>query len=698
MQGQVKGLVAALPAEGVAEGRQVVGEIVKLGPGAVKELAGMLVAPGEGDDVKARTALNGLAMHVTRPGAEAERAMVAGALIEAMQAQGDVEVKRFLVSLLQLVGKDEAVGALAKVLLHAELGEPAARGLVQVGTETVAAELFKMLPRVTDAQQVTDAQRVTIIKGLGELKYKPAVAAITAYADHEDVNTRRVALFALANIADPGSAQTLAKAAEAKGRYERAHATNLYLLYAQQLAANGDKQQSAAICRELIKSRAGERNIVAGALRMLVMALGEEAMADVLAAVDSEDKQLRAAAMELTVLIPGESATGKMVAKMRQVAGERRGEIVGALGRRSDRAAAVLEALKDPDKAARMAAAVAAGRKPAAENLAALMAAIQAGQPDEVQVIQDVLMRMPGPGMPAAVAAALAKASPALRVELLEILGARRATAHTDTVFALTGDAEPAVKTAAIRTLGDLGDGKLLPRMIDLLLNAQDASQQDEAQKAIVAICRRMPEGESRVRPVLLGLGHANGSKRAALLRVLSQLGGPWASEAVLADTNNADAEVADAAIRALADWPDASAVPHLLKITQSSQKQNHRVLALRGYLRLLGLPSNRPAAQTVAMFKDGLAVTERPEEKRLALAGLSGIRDVEALELAAGYLGDQLLGTEAAIAVVKIVSPRRANEQPLRGDIVKAVLQKIDETCKDETVRRQARELLAKQ
>lgn len=693
-QSSAKALVAAMPAEGIAAGRQVAADIVKLGPDGIRQIVDMLVTPGEGDDAKARFALNGVAMHVTRPGAEAERAMLAEVLVQAIEADKPVEVKRLLVGMLQLVGKDESIAALEKLLTHQDLGEPATRALVQIGSDKAKTALLTALPAAKNAQ------RVSIIQGLGDLRYKPAAAAIMAHAGSDDVNTRQVALVALANIGDPSSDEVLAKAANAQGRFERMQATNWYLLYAQRLAEDGNKARCAAICRELVKSRTAERNIVAGALRTLVLAHGNEAMADVLAAVDSDDKQLRIAAMELTQLMPGEAATAQMVAKMKQVSGERRGEIVGALGQRNDPAAAatVLEAIKDQDKAARMAATVALGRKPSAESIAALLAAIQVGQPDEVKLIQETLTRIPGPEVLATAAGGLAKGTPGVRVALLEILATRRATAHTETVFALTSDREAAVKTAAIRTLGDIGDGKMLPRMIDLLLNAPIASQQDEAQKAIVAICRRMPEGESRVRPVLLGLNQATGSKRAALLRVLSQIGGPWACEAVMADTNSGDAEVADAAIRALADWPDGSAIPSLLKLAQSTQKPNHRILALRGYIRLLALPNNRPTAQTVSLYKDGLGLAERPEEKRLALAGLSNVKDADALELASTYLDDQLLGTEAALAVVKIASPRRANDQPLRGEKVKAALQKVEETCKDETVRRQAKELLAKQ
>jgi len=45
----------------------------------------MIVEPGKGDDVKARFAVNGLAMYAARPEGEQDRAMLAAALLEALR-------------------------------------------------------------------------------------------------------------------------------------------------------------------------------------------------------------------------------------------------------------------------------------------------------------------------------------------------------------------------------------------------------------------------------------------------------------------------------------------------------------------------------------------------------------------------------------------------------------------------------------
>ena len=247
-------LVARMPSdEGIPPAQEDLAAIVKLGPDAVKDIAQLLVPQGKGDDAKARFALNGLAFHVTRPGAEAERKVVAGALVDALDAANDAEVKAFLMSMLQLTGKDEAVPALAKFLGDADLCEPATRALERIGTAAADEALAKALPAAKGKAVGT------LVRALGERRVKAAVGAILPHAASGDATVRRLALYALANIGDPAAEGVLAKAAQAGAGYERAHATFLYLKFAGRLAEAGGKAECAKICRELIRTRTAPR-------------------------------------------------------------------------------------------------------------------------------------------------------------------------------------------------------------------------------------------------------------------------------------------------------------------------------------------------------------------------------------------------------------------------------------------------------
>ena len=115
-QSKAAQLISALPAKNAEEGNRINAQLVKLGPKAAQSICEMLVPPGTGDDTKARYALHNLCWYAQRPGAEQERSMLAGALINAIAAAKDDEVRAFLIRQLQLIGKKEALAPLGKLL------------------------------------------------------------------------------------------------------------------------------------------------------------------------------------------------------------------------------------------------------------------------------------------------------------------------------------------------------------------------------------------------------------------------------------------------------------------------------------------------------------------------------------------------------------------------------------------------------
>lgn len=143
---------------------------------------------------------------------------------------------------------------------------------------------------------------------------------------------------------------------------------------------------------------------------------------------------------------------------------------------------------------------------------------------------------------------------------------------------------------------------------------------------------------------------------RRSLLRLLRCAGGPEALAAVRAAAGDADAEVRDVAVRALCDWPDADAIPDLAGLAKAASDPKVKILALRGYLRLIPQRAG-PAADTLAAVRDALSLAERPEEKRLALAVLGTIPTGEALELVKPSLADPELREEACRAAVGIAA-----------------------------------------
>jgi hypothetical protein len=273
---------------------------------------------GAGDDTAARFALSGLSNYVARPGAEEERQAYSSVLLQALDESTEKEVQAFFIRQLELVGADESVAGLGVFLVDAELVDPATQALVAIGTPSAQATLLAALP---DAR---GAGTTTLVKALGELRTKAAVFAITQYTLSQDDDLREAALYALANIGPVTSDDLIAEAAATYAPYRRSQATSYLLLYARRLIEAGETERGAQICRDLVATRQApeERNVRIAALNTLVEMLGDDALADLTAAVDIPDPQLTEAALRIGAAMPGPVATDAWLGKLQTVDGE----------------------------------------------------------------------------------------------------------------------------------------------------------------------------------------------------------------------------------------------------------------------------------------------------------------------------------------------------------------------------------------
>jgi len=114
-------------------------------------------------------------------------------------------------------------------------------------------------------------------------------------------------------------------------------------------------------------------------------------------------------------------------------------------------------------------------------------------------------------------------------------------------------------------------------------------------------------------------------------------------------------------------------------------------VLALRGYVNMVAMPSDVPAPQKVTMLVQAMAAAKRDEEKKLVLSVLPRCACAEALDLAETALANPTLKAEAETAVVQVCQSV-ASGNP---DKAKAVLDKVIAGTANPSVRRTANQIL---
>jgi HEAT repeat protein len=684
---KVSEIVAKFPGQSTAEKDALAAELVVLGPEGIMTVCRMLAPPGAADDTKARFALNGLATYASSSRLEEQRKMLVRSLARALERERSKDVQAFLISQLQLAGKTESVKPLRKYLLDQELCEPATRALLSIQTPEAEKAVLKALGAASGPN------KVTFIKALGDLRTRKATKKLLPYAASRDANIRQAALYALANAGDPLAENSLNKAFLSASHFERTRAPSLYLLYARRLAEAGGKTQAAKICRGLIKNYTApkETHISCAALTLLADVMGKNAFADILAALDSANTDVRGKALELANRFEDKDVTARLIEKMSGAAPETQAQIISALGLRGDRTAfpAVKEKLESGDKLVRLAAVPAAARLGGSEVIPDLFALLRSEDGEVIRAAEQALLGFPKDLVIPRALSILDQAPPPAQAALIRILAERGAVEHINLILAKAKSEDEIIRTAALAALEPLASEKELPGLIALLLDTTASRETTLIQKAIVAGANQIADPESRSDVILEAMAKAPSEKQAGFLAPLPKIGGTKALEAVAAQARSNDLRVQTAAVYALSQWPDFRAAEPLLSICRTTNSRKFLNLALQGFVRLVSAEEPGPQ-EKVRLLNEALAIPSEPAEKKLVLAGLARVKTQDSLRLVAAYLDDPDLNKEAAGAAVRIALPSPGQDDGLGGIEVIRIMRNASCLVEEENLRTQ--------
>jgi len=317
-------------------------------------------------------------------------------------------------------------------------------------------------------------------------------------------------------------------------------------------------------------------------------------------------------------------------------------------------------------------------------------AAVQAKGGPEKDAARASLAAMRGATVDDAIMAAIPGAEATIRNELILSLGQRAVKGAKPLLFRLAADADPAVQNAALGALGEVAGVNDYPAAAKLLLETKNDAVRGAAENLVVRLARQVPTEGDRTAPLLAGVVGAPVETKISLLKVLGAMGGTAALNAVRAELKSDDPKVQDATVRALAATPDAAALNDLLDIAKSSQNKVHRVLALRGYLRLVDASAGRAGAD-LKLYEPVIPLATDASEKKTLISGLGRINSPEALAVVAPMLDDEAVRNEAASAVIGMArgisgkNPREA----------RTALEKVVALVKDEAIVKQANDVL---
>ena len=112
----------------------------------------------------------------------------------------------------------------------------------------------------------------------------------------------------------------------------------------------------------------------------------------------------------------------------------------------------------------------------------------------------------------------------------------------------------------------------------------------------------------------------------------------------------------------------------------------SHSVLALNGYVRLVGISNRRPSNELLPRYQAALDAARRPDEKKKVISGVQNIKTLEAAKFLEALMADASLREEACHGAVNIAKGELARRDAGIGAL--ATLQKVLATTQNEKLK----------
>lgn len=602
-------------------------------------------------------------------------------LIQVLQSNADRKAKADACRELALVGGKEAVKPLAALLADEQLSHMARYALETIPDPGVDKALREA------AETLQGRPLVGVIGSIGVRRDPKAVSILTRHLADSNAEVVQAAARSLGKIGNSATTKALEKAwpktAEAN---QLALAEGLF-----RCADKAGSDRSALAIYDLLR-KSSLPQVRSGATANAILRHGGRNLALLKESLRSPDEAVFSGALKATAGVPGPEVTRALEQSLTQAPKERLTAIVQALGARHDSEALVtlFNLAKDQSSPLRVSAIEALaeiGNPRAVPVFVQIMAGPDAAS---ARAATAALGAIPGLEADQAVKAMLAAGNTQTRLTGLELVARRRMTSAIPELLGLTKDAEPKVRSSAIRQLGELGGPAEIPAVLGVLANATEAEQLDAVEYALGLLGAKAPNKERFVSLVAGALAKAQPAQKATLLKVLGGIGGPAAYRAVCDSLKDANPDVRTGAMRLLGDWNGQEAAPLLLEMAQTSTNTTEKTLALRGYLRLAS-QGDLPVPQRLEMCRKATNLAQRPEEKRLLLAALGSTGSPEALPPITALLADSGTCQEAATAALDIVERQLGdpNASKDRSALVFALDQIVKSEAKEDLVKR---------
>ncbi|MCH2114686.1 MAG: HEAT repeat domain-containing protein [Pirellulales bacterium] len=332
-----------------------------------------------------------------------------------------------------------------------------------------------------------------------------------------------------------------------------------------------------------------------------------------------------------------------------------------ALANRNDKITlpAIIESTKAPSERVRTAAMYGLAELGGASAVTTLaeLAANASLHEDERETAMRSLNRMKGEDVNSAIAKSLERASAEVRAVLVRSLADRKAYDYLDAILIVARDNLAPAGIEAAKSLARLAKGQDLPKLVKLLTEIDDDQVRREVELAVFGVTKKESASQESAGLLLNAAKKiCSTATRVSLIHTMGRIGHKSTLATLDKCLQDDNGVIKGAALYGLSVWPDGSPAKILSDFAaDESEKATDRMIALRGFIKLIPKQTQRSDAALLDNFELAMGMAERAEEKKLVLAQLGGFRFEGALDFVGRFLSDSAVNGEAKAAIKKI-------------------------------------------
>lgn len=618
------------------------------------------------------------------------KAMNEGDLIALLLSDAAPAEKAITCKQLAIFGTEQAVPALTPLLADEALTSWARIALEAIPGPAVDTALRNAL------DTLSGRPLIGVINSIAVRRDAKAVAPLIPKLNVADAGVASAAAVALGHLGGDQAAGALGQSlADARPDVRSAVAEGC-ILCAETFMASGQNAKAIQLYDKVRQASLPDQRYLE-AIRGAILARGSAGVPLLIEQLRSGDTNRLNAGLRTARELPGRDVTEALGAELSRLSLGRRPLLLLALADRKD--AAVLpivhKSAKDREKNLRLTAINILIELGDVSSVPVLLEATVGQDAELEEAAKETLVRLAGKAVDADLVARLSRAQGKEKQVIIELAGERQIGEALPVVLSSLRDAHSGIRSAAIKTVGVIGQDQQIADLVQLLQETGSARDRSGLSKALLATCGRCGVVHiGHLRPLTAS---ADSKLHNIGLHAMAIMGGPEALAAVQSAMENKDSTVRDEAVRILSTWPndwpeDDEAGQALLTLATSTEKMSHQVLGLRGYLRYIRGTKKLSNEQKVTKVEEVRPHIKRPEEIWQAISVLGEAPSASALELLTTLAEDPAVVEEAYSAMIQVAG------QDIRGvsrDQRRQVLRTVVEKSKNDGTKQRARRAL---